>query len=367
MNTMNKEETYLAKMPAPLLDWYDKNKRSMVWRDNPTPYYVWISEIMLQQTRIEAAKSYFIRFTSEIPDIETLAKVPEERLMKLWEGLGYYNRARNLKKAAKVLVERYEGKMPADYDLLLELPGIGPYTAGAISSIAYNKKAAAVDGNVLRVITRYLALSDDIMKMSFRNQVAAWLVHIMPERAGDFNQAVMELGEVVCIPNGVPLCDRCPLSGECKAFQEKTQMDFPVKPEKKTRRIEKRTVFIIEQNGKFSIRKRPDTGLLAGLWEFPSVVGGISMKEIKKSFGENSVIRKLEPDVHIFSHVEWHMDCYYISCSMQTGEMKDWELSKRERVLSKRELVMVSLEELQTKYTLPVAFHGFRKQILDLQ
>ena len=189
----------------------------------------------------------------------------------------------------------------------------------------------------------------------------------MPERAGDFNQAVMELGEVVCIPNGVPLCDRCPLSGECKAFQEKTQMDFPVKPEKKTRRIEKRTVFIIEQDGRFVIQKRPGTGLLAGLWEFPSVAGRISMKEIKQDFGEHAVIRKLKPDVHIFSHVEWHMDCYHISCSVQTEEMKDWELPLKERVFSGEELVMVSLEELQTKYTLPVAFHGFRKQILDLQ
>ena len=348
-------ERNLEPMVMPLLAWYDENKRSMVWRDNPTPYHVWISEIMLQQTRIEAAKSYFLRFTEEIPDIQTLADIEDERLMKLWEGLGYYNRARNLKKAAKVLVERYDGKMPADYDLLLELPGIGPYTAGAIASIAYNQKAAAVDGNVLRVVTRYLALPEDIMKMSFRNQVAKELVRIMPERSGDFNQAIMELGEVICIPNGAPLCNECPLRGECKAFHEEKQMDFPVKPEKKQRKIEKRTVIILEHGNKVAIQKRPEQGLLAGLWEFGSLEGRFSGKGLKKRFNTDTKIKKLHSGIHIFSHVEWHMDCYRISLD----EPAQWETD----LFSLDNLVWVSFEQLQRDYTLPVAFHSFRNQI----
>lgn len=341
----------LSSMTKPLLDWYDENRRSMVWRDNPTPYNVWISEIMLQQTRIEAAKSYFIRFTDEIPDIQTLATIPEERLMKLWEGLGYYNRARNLQKAAQLIVEKYDGQMPAQYDLLLDLPGIGPYTAGAIASIAFGEKAAAVDGNVLRVLTRYLALDDDIMKMSFRKQASQALIQVMPERSGDFNQAIMELGEVVCIPNGAPLCECCPLASKCQARELGRQGDFPVKTEKKARRIEKRTVLIIECEDKVGICKRPETGLLAGLWEFPSLDGYITKQKCMQMTGALDG-EQLEPVKHIFSHVEWHMRGVHLIIKDTSG-MDEWIPN----------ILWVQKKDLDEIYTLPVAFHGFKKQI----
>ena len=214
---MNENKEFkLEALVEPLCLWYEKEKRSMPWRDDATPYHVWLSEIMLQQTRIEAAKAYYDRFTKCLPDIPSLAAVSEEELLKLWEGLGYYNRARNLKKAASLLVERYDGRLPADYDLLLSLPGIGRYTAGAIASIAYGLAEPAVDGNVLRVTMRYLNCDEDIMKMSVRTKMEKQLRAIMPKDCpGEFNQALMELGEVICIPNGKPLCEECPLSHLC--------------------------------------------------------------------------------------------------------------------------------------------------------
>lgn len=201
---MNENKEFkLEALVEPLCLWYEKEKRSMPWRDDATPYHVWLSEIMLQQTRIEAAKAYYDRFTKCLPDIPSLAAVSEEELLKLWEGLGYYNRARNLKKAASLLVERYDGRLPADYDLLLSLPGIGRYTAGAIASIAYGLAEPAVDGNVLRVTMRYLNCDEDIMKMSVRTKMEKQLRAIMPKDCpGEFNQALMELGEVICIPMG---------------------------------------------------------------------------------------------------------------------------------------------------------------------
>lgn len=342
---------------SPLLEWYDVNKREMIWRDRFDPYYTWISEIMLQQTRIEAAKDYFIRFTNELPDIETLASVKEERLMKLWEGLGYYNRARNLKKAAEIVVDKYDGKLPADYDELLSLPGIGPYTAGAIASIAYGIKVPAVDGNVLRVVMRYLKCGDDIAKMSVRRKVEDMLSAAMPERPGDFNQAIMELGEVVCIPNGTPLCKECPLRGNCQAEKSGCQEDYPKKAEKKPRRIEERTVFVIECEGKIGISRRPEKGLLAGLYEFPSIEKKQTIRNIKERLGKAGLrpekIISMGEAKHIFSHVEWHMQGVYMKFGAvrDMGGMTDG-------------LIFVTKEELRQKYTLPVAFHYFLKQII---
>jgi len=224
----------LGAMVEPLCLWYEKNERSMPWREEPTPYHVWISEIMLQQTRIEAAKSYYERFTKRLPDVESLAAISEEELLKLWEGLGYYNRARNLQKAAQILVERYDGCLPAEYDLLLEFPGIGSYTAGAIASIAYGVSAPAVDGNVMRVTMRYLNCCDDISKQSVRKEMERSIMEVIPgEKPGTFNQALMELGEVICIPNGMPLCDACPLADACQGKKCQTQLQLPVKPIKK--------------------------------------------------------------------------------------------------------------------------------------
>lgn len=343
---------------VPLLEWYDNNKREMVWRDRMNPYYTWISEIMLQQTRIEAARDYFVRFVGELPDIRSLAEVPEERLMKLWEGLGYYNRARNLKKAAQIVVEKYSGELPADFDLLLELPGIGPYTAGAIASISYGIKAPAVDGNVLRVVMRYLKCGDDIARMPVRRKVETMLLEVMPERPGDFNQAIMELGEVICIPNGAPLCEKCPLRESCQAKASDCQEEYPKKAEKKPRRMEERTLLIYEWNGKLGISRRPEKGLLAGLYEFPSLPGKLTGKKMKDMLAKWGVtperVTSMGTAKHIFSHVEWHMRGFYVrienadSIEKLPGNIK-----------------FVTREELKNEYTLPVAFHFYLKKILE--
>ncbi len=355
-----KKETFAE----PLLAWYDANKREMVWRDQGDPYYTWISEIMLQQTRIEAAKEYFVRFTTELPDIDSLAKVSEERLMKLWEGLGYYSRARNLKKAAEILMAEHGGELPADYDKLLKLPGVGPYTAGAIASIAYGIPVPAVDGNVLRVVMRYLQCEDDISKMSVRKRVEQMLVAIMPERPGDFNQAIMELGEVVCIPNGAPLCESCPLAPACRSRAAGCPEEYPKKAEKKPRRIEKRSLFIYQCGEQYGIAKRADKGLLAGLYEFPSEEGHGSKKALENRLKESGVSAKVTAmgaAKHIFSHVEWHMKGFLVELP------EDTNLVECRRVLpgeSAAEMIFVSREELAHTFTLPVAFHSYLKQIL---
>ena len=248
---MTREEILLLqKVQEPLIAWYDEAKRDLPWRKDVTPYRVWLSEIMLQQTRVEAGKDYFLRFTAELPEVEDLANVPDDQLMKLWEGLGYYNRARNLKKAAGIIVEKYSGELPSTYEELLELPGIGPYTAGAISSIAFGRQHPAVDGNVLRVVMRLLGRYDDIAKDSTKKDVEAALLEVMTvgtshERPGDFNQSLMELGATVCIPNGQPHCEDCPWKDDCVALTKGIQMELPVKQTKKKRRIEEKKVLIL--------------------------------------------------------------------------------------------------------------------------
>lgn len=354
---MQKNEYSLGALAEPLCLWYEKNKRSMPWRDDATPYHVWLSEIMLQQTRIEAVKEYYRRFTAQLPDVVSLAEVSEEELMKLWEGLGYYNRARNLQKAARLVVERYDGRLPASYDLLLELPGIGSYTAGAIASIAYGIAAPAVDGNVLRVTMRYLNCDDDIMKQSVRKGMERAIMAVIPrEKPGVFNQALMELGEVICIPNGKPLCGQCPLADLCRAHAAGREMELPVKPEKKGRRIEKRTILLLERAGRIGIVKRPEKGLLAGLWEFPGFDGHKTLPWIKEWLTEQGAgetkVSRLRDGKHIFSHVEWHMRGYRIEGIR--GEC--------ERIPN---LVWVEKEELKNRYALPVAFHTFLHQILS--
>ena len=270
----------LNKIITPLLNWYRQNKRELPWRDQNNAYYTWVSEIMLQQTRVEAVKPYFQRFTEELPDVRALAECPEEKLLKLWEGLGYYNRVRNMQKAACQVVELYNGVLPASYEELLSLKGIGSYTAGAIASIAYGLPIPAVDGNVLRVITRIQEDAGDIMKQSVKKQIETELKDVMPEDApGDFNQALMELGAVICVPNGQPKCEECPVSFCCQAFHHGTIEKYPVKAQKKLRKIEKRTVLVIQDGNYTAIKKRPDQGLLAGLYELPNTEGHLSQKE----------------------------------------------------------------------------------------
>ncbi|MCR5503513.1 MAG: A/G-specific adenine glycosylase, partial [Lachnospiraceae bacterium] len=261
-------------LTEPLLSWYFENARELPWRSDPSPYRVWISEIMLQQTRVEAVRPYFERFIRELPGIAELSRCPEDRLLKLWEGLGYYSRARSLKETAVRIMEEYDGRMPEEYEELLSLKGIGPYTAGAISSIAFGKRAAAVDGNVFRIVTRLGKDDTDITKPSFRKEITELLCEAMPEgNCGAFNQALMDLGATVCVPNGEPKCGECPVREFCLARKDHSECAYPVKPEKKKRRIEEKTVLLIRDGKRIILQKRPDKGLLAGMYEFPNAAG----------------------------------------------------------------------------------------------
>ena len=338
----------LENIIEPLLIWYEKNHRKLPWREKRDPYEIWVSEIMLQQTRVEAVKPYFERFLRELPTVKDLAECPQEKLLKLWEGLGYYNRVKNMQKAAQILCEQYGGILPADFRALLSLPGIGSYTAGAIASIAYEIPVPAVDGNVLRVLARIRMDDGDIMKQSVRTRVEKELLAIMPAgRSGAFNQALMELGALVCVPNGVPLCEKCPLRELCKARKSGTIESYPVKEKKGKRRIEDRTVFLILDGRHVAVRKRPERGLLAGLYEFPNEKGWLTEEEALAFVERRGLmplqILPLPGTKHIFSHVEWHMTGYLIKIA-EPEETAD------------RELLFVGTEEAQERYPVPAAF-----------
>lgn len=309
-------KTVLQYLPEPLLRWYRASARDLPWRRTRDPYRIWVSEIMLQQTRVAAVLGYYARFLTAFPTVEALAAAPEERLMKLWEGLGYYSRARNLQKAARIVAES-GGRFPDTYEGLLALPGVGDYTASAIASAAFGKREAAVDGNVLRVVMRLTDCRDDIADPKVKKIVRAQIQAIMPEAAEDirvFNQATMELGATVCAPNGPPRCLECPARDFCQGRLHGTAEDLPVKGAKKPRRVEERTVFLLLRQGRIALRKRPGTGLLAGLWEFPNVEGALDEAGASAvAEGWGLVPRQWESRLtarHIFTHVEWHMTGY---------------------------------------------------------
>ena len=341
----------LKETAEPLVEWFRQNKRDLPWRRRMDAYRVWISEIMLQQTRVEAVRPYYERFLEELPDVKALAEVPEERLLKLWEGLGYYNRARNLKAAAVQIMEDYGGEFPDKYEDIRSLKGIGSYTAGAISSFVYNIPKPAVDGNVLRVVTRLLADPDDIMKAGTRAKIEKMLEEIIPrEAAGDFNQSLIELGAIVCLPNGEPKCGECPVRHLCRAYAEGTQREYPVKKKAKERRIEERTILVFRDGEKTAICKRPDKGLLAGMYELPNYLGHMSRKEVaaySKEIGLMPVrIKKLPEAKHIFSHVEWRMTGY---------EVRVDELEKT----NEKGFLFIHPEEIQERYPIPAAFGSY--------
>ncbi len=301
----------LFEIVTPLLYWYRANARVLPWREDPKPYHVWLSEIMLQQTRVEAVKPYYARFLEHCPDVASLAVADDGMLHKLWEGLGYYSRVRNLKKCAQQLMTQYDGEMPADYDKLKRLAGIGPYTAGAICSIAFGLPTPAVDGNVLRVVMRLCGLEWDIGQQTTKKQVFDWLQQIYPPQdCGAFTQALMELGALVCVPNGAPLCAACPLSDICKVFGTQAWQTIPYKAPKKARRVEERHVWLLCCNGKYALCQRPQTGLLSGLWEFVSAQAGSAQEEeILRIATQCGVLqtKELGTAKHIFTHLEWHM------------------------------------------------------------
>lgn len=341
----------IKKMQKPIIKWYQENKRDLPWRKEKNPYHIWISEIMLQQTRIEAVKQYYERFLKQIPTIKDLAQIEEEKLLKLWEGLGYYNRARNLKKAAQIMKEKYNANMPKTYQELIALPGIGEYTAGAISSIAYDEQVPAVDGNVLRVISRVIGSKKDVLESRTKKEFTEKLKENMPKQAGDFNEGLMELGELICIPNGEPICEKCPLQKICIAKNQNLTDIIPVRNQRIKRKKEKITVFLLEFEGKFAIRRREKTGLLANMYEFPNISKKISKQEIENTLKQwkltaSGQIEKIGSHHHVFSHIEWDMEGYKMGVTRPN-----------------QEFIWLKKEEILERYAIPGAFIPFRKKM----
>lgn len=343
-------EMILRQLPMALLPWYDDNKRELPWRADKEPYHVWLSEIMLQQTRVEAVKGYYERFLQALPTIEDLAQADDELLHKLWEGLGYYSRVRNLKKAAQVVMEKHGGCFPECYDDILALPGIGPYTAGAISSICFDLPRPAVDGNVLRVICRILNEDTPIDRPDYKKSVERQLTQVYPTQAGDFTQALMELGATLCGPNWAPRCVECPCRFFCRGYAAGTVQHLPVKSPPKSKKLEEKTVFILSCAGMYGLHKRPEKGLLAGLWEFPNISGKVDMAagmEVLREMGLQPVeVYRQVGRQHIFTHIRWEMNGLYAEVAQPGGD-----------------LTWMTAEEIEKRAALPTAFRQFWEEI----
>lgn len=341
------DKELLKRIPAPLLSWYDKNKRDLLWRKNPTPYHVWVSEIMLQQTRVEAVKGYYARFIEKLPDIPALANCEEETLLKLWEGLGYYSRVRNMQKTAKILVREYDGQLPRSHQALVSLPGIGEYTAGAIRSIAFGERAPAVDGNVLRVVARLTQERGLVTAPAYKKSLTDALAEVYPdegETCSHFTQSLFELGATVCKPQN-PDCKNCPLAFLCKSNESGTQSLYPVLPKKSEKRRESVYVFLLQTPSGYALRRREE-GVLKGLNEFPSqvvqrfesaesVLNGWGIYDFREIARKNYV--------HIFTHIRWDITCVWL----QTDSVP---------------FDTYSLKEIKENISLPTAF----RQCLEL-
>lgn len=343
---MKTNDPIYQKLPDALLPWYKQNARRLPWRQDTEPYHIWLSEIMLQQTRVEAVRAYYLRFLEQLPDIHALAAAPASRLLKLWEGLGYYNRARNLQKAARVIETQYGGRFPGRYEEIRALPGIGPYTAGAIASICFGLPCPAVDGNVMRIITRMTENDAPIDRMQTKTEIAAQLEKVYPKNdCGQFTQALMELGATVCTPKS-PKCTACPASSFCRAYKNGTVMQYPVKQPKKEKRLEERTVFLLQCGDRYALTKRTESGLLAGLWQLPNMLGKMGVKQALDTaggFGAQPVeLCKQMNRVHIFTHIKWQMTCYHILCAERSPDF-----------------VWATAQEIETTYALPTAFRMF--------
>lgn len=340
-----------AGVPA-LLSWFAENGRPLPWRLDATPYHVWISEVMLQQTRIEAVIPHYEAFIRLMPDLTALAEMPEERLLKCWEGLGYYSRARNLQKAAKAVVASGESALPQTYAELIRLPGIGEYTAGAIASIAFGECVPAVDGNVLRVLSRLLNDDTDVLSPAGKKHFTAVARALVPQTAGQFNQAIMELGETVCLPHAAPRCTVCPLAAVCRGKRAGTAADLPVRKKPRARRVEQKTVFLLlsEKEDAVLLHKRPQSGLLAGLYEFPNADGALTAEETLELLNEQGFtvyeMEKTAPAKHLFTHIEWQMSGFVARvCARDVSA----------------DCVWAGTEELMGRFALPSAFKSFLK------
>lgn len=344
-----------------LVSWYGKNRRDLPWRNTGNPYHIWLSEIMLQQTRVEAVKQRFVQFLDELPDIASLAKVSDERLMKLWEGMGYYSRARNLKKCAQVLVNAYDGKLPEDPVLLVKLPGIGSYTAGAIAAQAYGSPVPAVDGNVLRVLARRFGSDHDIRKDETKKEAQEFIAGFYakegrelssdPSFVSAFTQGLMELGAIVCVPNGAPHCDACPWHAYCKAHLENTTDVIPYRSPLKERRIVHRTIFIIRDGDRFFLQKRPDKGLLAGLYEFPGIDEWLDERQavslVEQQGWHVLHMHRLPEAKHVFTHLEWQMKAYELQVDGILAE-------------ERKDVLLLTKKELQS-FAVPSAFKAYKQ------
>ncbi len=321
--------------PYLLTDWYQAHAVSYPWRVSPTPYHVWLSEIMLQQTRLETVRPYYERFISALPDIASLAAAPEEEVLKLWEGLGYYSRARHLHQAARKVVSEYGGELPPDPGLIRALPGVGDYTAGAICAIAFGLPVPAVDGNVMRVISRLYELEEDVLSPAARRRVTELVEKVYPQGEGQasaFVQGLMELGETLCLPRE-PRCGSCPLRDFCLARLHGRTAELPLRTARTQKKEETRTLLYIEEDGRLLLHRRPAKGVLAGLWELPAEEDGLLSAER----GE-----KLAQTAHVFTHLIWNMTLF--------------RAVLREPVSEKDGFRFVSPEELSGKLMLPTAF-----------
>ena len=340
-------ENNVKQISKPIVEWYQKEDKNLLWKQDKEPYHIWISEIMLQQTRIEAVKKYYERFIKELPTVYDLAKIDDEKLLKLWEGLGYYSRARNLKKAANIIVSEYNGIVPKQYAELIKLPGIGEYTAGAIASISNNEKVPAVDGNVLRVMSRIIGSKENILHPETKKKITKIVQKILPEEAGDFNEGIMEIGEKICLPNGRPLCDKCPIKDFCVANKKNMIEEIPVRIKDTKRKIQNKTVFVLYTiDGKIAICKRKDKGILAGLYELPNVEDFVEEGDVRECLKKwdirlEKVIAKGQKK-HVFTHIVWQMKYYEIVVS-EANESFIW----------------ASKKELDKGYVLPTAFAKF--------
>lgn len=352
------EEQKLQRQGEALLEWYESSARDLPWRREPSPYHVWLSEIMLQQTRVEAVRGYYERFLSVLPDIRSLAEAPEEVYLKLWEGLGYYSRVRNLHRAAEKIIREHDGQMPRSSKELLQLPGIGPYTAAAIASIAFGERIPAVDGNLLRVFARVTADPRPVKDPAVKRDAAAWYLPRMPEeRPGDFNQAMMDLGATVCVPKGTPLCGSCPWAAACEAHARGQEQDFPRPAPRPQRRIVQLSVLLIRDEQRILLHKRPDRGLLAGLWEFPCVPGHLQEREVSEAVRKLGFlplhVRSLPPARHIFTHREWEMRGFEVRADELAGSVPP------------AGYVLADIEQIREVYPIPSAFAAYRKILLE--
>lgn len=331
-------------MPNDLVSWYKLHGRDLPWRVSKDPYRVFLSEIMLQQTRVEAVKGYFDRFVRRFPDVFSLSAAEEEEVLLLWKGLGYYSRARNLRKCAIEIQNRFDGVFPSNQKELATLPGIGAYTSSAIASICFGEKVAAVDGNLYRVYARLNAIEHTLADKGQREGCAAFFESWMENDApGDINQALMDLGELVCLPNGVPKCGECPLAGICTAHKAKEEQRYPAKKAISQKKSQPLIVFLIRYGDKYLIRKRPDKGLLASLYEFPCAQT-VDLDEAKEMMAIQGLVlenvRPIGKSQHIFTHLRWDMVWYATSTP----------------ALPPVNFILATPEEIAQQYAIPSAF-----------